>query len=42
MDKSDWEKSLNSLIVMKDKHEKDLEEVSYMIECYENKIKTYI
>lgn len=38
MDKTDWEKSLEQLKVMKEKHEKDLEEVNFMIECYEQKI----
>jgi len=38
MDKTDWQKSLEQLKSMKEKHEKDLEEVSFMIECYEKKI----
>jgi hypothetical protein len=41
MDKKDWEESLKHLTDMRDKYLKDLEEMNYTIECYENKIKSY-
>jgi hypothetical protein len=36
--KMDWTESLDKLKAMQKMHEKDLEEVTYMIECYEAKI----
>ena len=41
MDRKDWEKSLEQLKVMKEKHERDLEEVNYMIECYSKKVEEF-
>jgi hypothetical protein len=38
MEIKDWETSLNHLITMRDKMTKDVEEQTYMIECYEKKI----
>jgi len=42
MDKKDWEESLKHLEDMKAKYEKDLEEMNYTIDCYKEKINTFI
>lgn len=49
MNKKTWEESLEKLkkllVLKKEELEKlnnDIEEIEYSIECYENKIKTYI
>ncbi len=41
MEKADWELSLKNLETLKNKLEKDLEEISYTIECYKNKIVSF-
>jgi len=36
--KEDWEKNLKSLKEVKDKLETDIEEMAFVIECYEAKV----
>ena len=40
MDKQDWEISLKKLKDLKQMREKDLEEITFTVECYEKKVKS--
>ena len=40
MDKKDWEDSLKKLKDLKILREKDLEEITFTVECYEKKVKS--